>query len=96
MNYFNISPDLSPSTPTSTAFARLRQHPSSIAEQINTFTAHSEGFAIEDLSRISVKRNLYVQEAFIDRKANAKRYSWIGDHGEYLVKINGNRKLNTF
>lgn len=96
MSHFNTPPDPSPSTPTPTAFARLRQHPSSIAEQISTFTANGEGFAIEDLPRISVKRNLYVQEASIDRRANAKRYSWIGDHGEYLVKMDGNRKLNTF
>jgi hypothetical protein len=96
MNHFNTPPDSSPSTPTPTAFARLRQHPSSIAEQISTFTAHGEGFAIEDLPRISVKRNLDVQEASIDRRANAKRYSWIGDHGKYLVKMDGNRKLNTF
>ena len=39
MNHFNTPPDSSPSTPTPTAFARLRQHPSSIAEQISTFAA---------------------------------------------------------
>jgi hypothetical protein len=87
MNHFNTPPDSSPSRPTPTAFARLRLHPSSIAEQISTFTAHGEGSAIEDLPRISVKRNLYVREAAMDRRATAKRYSWIGDHGEYLVKM---------
>ena len=92
----NTPPDSSPSTPTPTAFACLRQRPSSIADQISTFTAPGEGVTIEDLPRISVKRKRYVQEASIDRRANAKRYSWIGDHGVYLVEMDGNRKLNTF
>jgi hypothetical protein len=96
MNHCSTPLDASPSTPTPTAFARLRQRPSSIAEQISTFTSRGEGITIEDLPRISVQRKQYVQEASIDKRANAKRYSWIGDHGVYLVEIDGNRKLNTF
>jgi hypothetical protein len=95
-NHCSIMLDSSRSTPTPTAFARLRQRPSSIAEQISTFASPGEGITIEDLPRISVQRKQYVQEASIDKKANTKRYSWIGDHGVYLVEIDGNRKLNTF
>lgn len=36
-----------------------------------------------------------MQEDRIDKKANAKRYSWIGHHGVYLVEMDGNRKVNT-
>lgn len=96
MNHSNTPPDSNSSTPTPTAFARLRQRPSSIAEEISTSTTSGEGFTIEDIPHISVTRNLYVQEASIDRRADAKRYSWIGDHGEYLIKMDRNRKLNIF
>lgn len=96
MHHCSTPLESSPSTPTPTAFARLRQRPSSIAEQISTFTSPGEGITIEDLPCISVQRKQYVQEASIDKKANAKRYSWIGDLGVYLVEIDGNRKLNTF
>jgi len=85
----------SPSTPTPPAFSRFLQRPPSIAEQISTFTAVGDGLSIEDLPRISLKRKQYVQEDRIDKKANAKRYSWIGRHGVYLVEMDGNRKVNT-
>ena len=43
-----------------------------------------------------MKRKRYVQEASINRRANAKRYSRTGNHGVYLVEMDENPKLNTF
>jgi hypothetical protein len=89
MNHISTPFDSSPLTQSPPAFARLRQRPSSIrsiAEQISSCTAPGEGLTIEELPRIGVKGKQYVQEGSIDRRANAKRYSWIGDHGVYLVE----------
>jgi hypothetical protein len=91
----SISPAL-PSTSTPTAFSRLHHRPSSIAEQITTFTAIGKRLATEDLPRILLKGKRYVQESWVDKRANAKRYSWIGGHGLYLVEMDGDHKLNTF
>jgi hypothetical protein len=96
MHDINISCALTPSTPAPTAFSHLRHRPSSVAEQISTLSPAGERLAIEDLPRIILKGKRYVQESWIDKRANAKRYSWIGNHGSYLVEMKENHKLGTF
>jgi hypothetical protein len=67
-----------------------------VADQIRAFSPVGEHLIVEDLPRILVKGKPYVLENWIDKRANAKRYSWIGKHGVYLVQMDGNRKLNSF
>jgi hypothetical protein len=105
MNQFNLAeilkrqrltPDAQ-ETPTSPPVAGLLCRRSvSIAEQVRAFNPAKQRLVIEDLPRISIQGKNYVHEDWVCRPSNAKRYSWIGAHGLYLVEMNGNQRVNTF
>jgi hypothetical protein len=96
MNPFNIASNSSSSASTPTPFSRFGEPLPTIGEQINDFAHLDTLLSVEDLPRITVKRKQYVQEERINKKQNSKRYSWIGQHGLYLVQMNENIKGETF
>jgi hypothetical protein len=97
MNPFDIVSNSSSSASIPTPFSRIGERLPTITEQISN-SAHLDTFlSVEDLPRITVKGKQYVQEERINKgKLNSKRWSWIGQHGVYLVQMNGNIKEETF
>lgn len=84
-------------TPTSSPVTGLLHRRSvSIAEQVTAFNPAEQRLAIEDLPRISIQGKNYVREDWVCRPSDAKRYSWVGAHGMYLVEMNGNQRVSTF
>jgi hypothetical protein len=97
MNPFDIVSNSSSSASIPTPFSRIGERLPTITEQISN-SAHLDTFlSVEDLPRITVKGKQYVQEERINKgKLNSKRWSWIGQHGVYLLQMNGNIKEETF
>jgi hypothetical protein len=97
MNPFDIVSNSSSSASTPTPFSRIGERLPTITEQISNSAYLDTFLSVEDLPRITVKGKQYVQEERINKgKLNSKRWSWIGQHGVYLLQMNGNIKEETF
>ena len=91
---------LTPSNPApsnvNNAFSRLRGSARTIAEQRSDITLLGDHLTIDELPRIIADGKQYVEEAQLEKKANAKRTSWVSDHGIYLVEMVGNDRRKTY
>lgn len=91
---------LTPSNPSpstvNNAFSRLRGSARTIAEQRSDITPLGDHLTIDELPRIIADGKRYVEEAQLEKKANAKRTSWVSDHGIYLVEMVGNERRKTY
>lgn len=74
----------------------FRRRSISIAEQVEAFDLPEQKLTVDDLPRILIQGKKYVLEKWVRRPANARRYSWVGDHGLYLVEMKENQRGSTF
>jgi hypothetical protein len=76
-------------TPSSliSAFSSLRR-PLSVADQLLDLSHLPENIDISDLPSIRLGAKRYIREDWVQKKR--KRWSWVGDHGTYLVEIDEN------